>query len=111
MKKHILVALILMAVAPISFSQSITDRYQTPVDTPSNIERYKIDYELVDESLIAADKSILNLLNLDAIDRVRQESEDVIYFDEVNEIELRVYSIAKTTARKNKTNSPNSLKH
>ncbi len=111
MKKHLLVALILIAVAPISFCQNITDRHQTPIDTPSNIERYKIDYELVDESLIATDNSILNSIDLSRLEFVRHETEDILFFDKTLNIELRVYSVQKATQRKRNSTSPNQLKH
>ncbi len=111
MKKHILLVFALFSLTTLSFSQNITERHQTPVEIPSNIDRYKVDYELVDESLIATDNSILTSLNLDAIEAVRLETEDTIYFDEVAEIELRVYSVAKTAIRKNKTHSSYQQKH
>ncbi len=87
-----LLTLISLSFTSLIWSQSITERYVVPVDTPTNIERYNIDYKLVDESVIATDNSILNLIDLDALDSQRLPDTNVIVHDNTTNLDVILFN-------------------
>lgn len=87
-------------ISGISFSQGSTERYATPIEVPSNSDRYKIDYELVDESLYQQNPSIVSTINLNVIDYYRQPSEDLIFLDKRSGLEILIYSEERVAAGK-----------
>lgn len=95
MKKQLLLAFGLFAIIGFSNGQDITARYQTPIEIPSNIDRYKVDYELMDESYIAQDSLILEQLDLTDAEQFRLESTEFIHRDQNTHLFIRLYPINK----------------
>lgn len=58
----------------------------------SNIERYQLDYELKDFVFVDGDSTILNAINLDAIEQVRLQGDDIEVFDYENDVTIILYS-------------------
>ena len=77
-------------------SETLTQRYVTPISVPSHIERYEVDYKLVDESVIASDSSILNQIDLDALDSFRALDHDVTVTDSVTNLEVILFYRERT---------------
>lgn len=85
--------------------QNQSERFAPSVQhTLTNIDRYKIDYELVDQSSIVSDNSILSEINLERIELLRHETDDVISLDKNTGLEIIIYSVQKAGIRK--SNSP-----
>lgn len=97
--KRIILLFCLGLSTTISHAQN-TEKYAEPIRVRTNIERYKLDYELVDGTVIAGDNSILNSLELFRIEYVRQESDDVVFLDKNSGLEILVYSNQKVALRK-----------
>ena len=73
----------------------------------SNISRYSIDYELKNQLFVDGDSSILNLINLEQYEYLREQSQDIEIFDESTEKIVILFSIDKSIARKTKRISLN----
>jgi len=106
MKRTFILIGALLLSGHFSFGQNSTERYITNAPhLPTNIERFKMDYELVDNSLVATDKSLLETLELWRIEYVREDNQDVVFFEKNAGIEILVYSREKTTTRKSSANT------
>lgn len=89
----------------VSFSQATfnqTERYAKPVKIPTMKQRYKIDYELVNQSLLGSDSLVLLKIEPDFIERARQETEDVIVHLPDDDLAIRVYSYQRVAINKRK---------
>lgn len=64
------------------------------VTQKSNKELYKIEYELVDESLLG-DSSILATLDLNRFKYFREQTNDITFTDKYNGIAVIIYSFDK----------------
>lgn len=96
MKRNILLLVLLLLFGTLGYSQNSTERYiSNAPHVATNIERYKKEYELIDESLIVQDNSILNSINLSRLDYNRKPNEDVIYFDKRINLNILIYSEQK----------------
>jgi len=94
------VSVLAISLVFLGFGQNNLERYNPSGNPVSNIERYKLDYELVDESLLFTDSTILNEINMRTIDALRKEDVDtVINYRNLN-IEIRIYSKQKAIANK-----------
>ena len=93
---NIFLTLISLSFTSIIWSQSLTERYITPVEVPTHIERYNVDYKLVDESVIVSDSSILNQIDLDGLDPLRSEFDNVVVHDVVTNLEVILFYKRKT---------------
>ncbi|MGB0915189.1 MAG: hypothetical protein ACPGVI_03910 [Crocinitomicaceae bacterium] len=93
-----LTTLLLIGVSTFSFGQNNPNtpskRMQTE-NNRSNIQLYNIEYKLVDESIIAMDSTVLNNMNLERFDYVRLKSEDIVFFDKEQNLEVVVFSFDK----------------
>lgn len=73
--------LLLTSIISISFlctSQvDYTSKMVTPVHTPTNIERYGVDYELKNYTFTSEDSTILNQLDLKQFEEFRNPSENI----------------------------------
>lgn len=106
MKQKILLLGLLLLFASPGYSQNSTERYISNVPSvPTNIERYKIDYELVDEIHLTEDSLILNQLNLENAENFRLENEIFIHRDENTHLKIRLYPINHRTKNLEYTNS------
>lgn len=77
------------------FSQETSkqaERYAKPVKIPTMKQRYKIDYELVNPSLLGSDSLVLLKIDPDLIENARKETEDVIIHPQDAGVAVRVYS-------------------
>ncbi len=81
----------------VSFGQ--TERKMTPIHIPTNIERYQDDYELKNYNFVDGDSSILNSIDLDDFESMRQMDHDVEVEIEELQVVLILYSVA-TVGRK-----------
>ena len=81
----------------VSFGQ--TERKMTPIHIPTNIERYQDDYELKNYNFVEGDSSILNSIDLDEYESMRQMNHDVEVELEELQVVLILYSVA-TVGRK-----------
>lgn len=59
------------------FSFGQTERKMTPVHSPTNIERYQDDYELKNYTFVDGDSSILNSIDLDDYESLRQMDQNI----------------------------------
>jgi hypothetical protein len=87
------------------FSQealSQTERYTNPVKIPTMKQRYKLDYELVNSSLLGSDSLLLLKIESDFIERARKETEDTIVHLPDDGIAIRVYSYERVAINKRK---------
>lgn len=93
-----LTTLLLLGVSTFSIGQSneleLTKQNQAS-SIGTNIERYNVEYNLEDESIIVSDSSILNTLNLNILDFNRTKDEDVTVFDRNSGLSIVVYSYNK----------------
>ena len=102
--KGIILLTLSLVLAGICYSQGSTERYTTSSqDVLTNIERYKVDYELVDASLFDQDHSIVSGINLNVIDYYRQPTEDVVFHDKRSGLEILIYSEERIAAGKSTT--------
>ena len=90
-------------VVSIGWGQS-TERYVTPMELPTNIERYNVDYKLVDESVIVSDSSILSQIDLDILDSMRAIDHNVVVNDVNTGLEIILF-YKKKSARINSLNT------
>ena len=90
-------------VVSIGWGQS-TERYVTPMELPTNIERYNVDYKLVDESVIVSDSSILSQIDLDRLDSMRAIDHNVVVNDVNTGLEIILF-YKKKSARINSLNT------
>lgn len=103
MKKTIVTTGIVLLFSHIGFSQKLvnqTERYSLNQKKTTMKDRYHIDYDLVDESLLGSDSLVLKTLNSDLIEDARKEIEDVIIYQEDTGIAIRVFSYEKTAINK-----------
>lgn len=101
--KTVLMTLIGILPVNLLYSQQMTfdptSRRAVEIVPPTPQERYKVDYQLSDESLLLADSLILNTLDLVTIDGLRMVSQDVIHTDSVTGVEIIIYSEEKVAKR------------
>lgn len=86
-----------------SFSQNTSnqaDRYAKPVKIPTMKQRYEIDYELVNSSLLGSDSLVLLMIESEFIEKSRHETEDVIIHLPDDDIAILVYSYARVAINK-----------
>lgn len=103
MKNTIITAGIVCIFYSMGFSQKAvnqTERYAVTKKTTTMKDRYHVDYDLVDPSLLGADSVVLRTINSDLIEQARKEIEDVIIYQEGTGIAIRVYSYEKTALNK-----------
>lgn len=82
-----------------AFSQSSLDtqpRQQYQPETPTNQERYGIDYQLKDYPFIDGDSTILNLIDLSYLEEFRTEDQDVEIIDPYTGLTVILYFEKKT---------------
>ena len=90
---------------------SQTQRQAIPLPTKNNQERYKIEYELKDYVFINGDSTILNSINIEAIEYQRVQSTDIeIFNSDINQI-IVLYSLDKLVVNKERFNSTHSINH
>ena len=75
----------------IGWAQTSTDRYMTTELVPSNLERYNIDFKLVDESVIVSDSSILNQIDMINLETFRAQDQNVIVNDAVTGLDVILF--------------------
>lgn len=102
---NIFLTLISLSFTSIIWSQSLTERYITPVEVPSHVERYNVDYKLVDESVIVSDSSILNQIDLDGFEYMRSETQNVTVHDSVTNLDIILFYKKKTKTTNNNLNT------
>ncbi len=98
-----LTTLILLGASYFSYGQTnhleLTKKNQ-PSSIGTNLERYNVEYRLVDESIITSDSSVLSTLNLNILDYNRTKSEDVVVFDRNSGLNIIVYSFERIVSIK-----------
>lgn len=78
------------------FSQSKTDRYSNTNHVEySNKEKYKVIYELTDESLLGQDSTILKSIDMSVFDTRRDSEEDLEIVDVNTGVSIILYSRKK----------------
>lgn len=88
---------------------SQTQRQAIPLPTKNNQERYKIEYELKDYVFINGDSTILNSINIEAIEYQRVQSTDIeIFNSDINQI-IVLYSYDKMVLIHNRNNTIHSI--
>lgn len=96
--------LILPALFWGSFAFGQTERKMTPVHSPSNIERYQDDYELKNYTFVDGDSSILNSIQLDEYESLRQMDQNIeIDLTDLNQT-LILYSVNSLGRKEKQTN-------
>lgn len=58
-------------------SQDVTSKQVIPVVVPTNIERYNIDYKLLDSTVLNGNLELLNQVDLDYLDSFRSPSSSI----------------------------------
>ncbi len=64
-----------------SYAQLSTSKKAVPITTPTNVERYGIDYEIKDYTFNISDSSMINALDLNSIEHLRPQTENIEVFD------------------------------
>ncbi len=101
------VTLAAMLITFLGFSQ--TQRQAIPLPIKNNQERYKIEYELKDYVFINGDSTILNSINIEAIEYQRVQSTDIeIFNSDINQI-IVLYSYDKMVLIHNRNNTIHSI--
>ena len=78
------------------FSQNNTDRYSnSSYFEYSNKEKYKILYELTDESLLGNDSIILKSIDVSVFEHLQQPDADTTFTDENTGVSIVLYSQVK----------------
>ncbi|MFT6921860.1 MAG: hypothetical protein ACJA1C_000858 [Crocinitomicaceae bacterium] len=76
-----ILALLFFSISLLGYSQleglSPNTRYRAPIQTPNNVERYGIDYELKDYIFSEADSTFINQIDLNALDHLRAQDSDI----------------------------------
>jgi len=79
------------------FSQQDEARNETPSGSISlNIERYKLDYELIGYTFINGDSTILNELNIDGMLLLKKANIDIELTDLEHGVTILIYSTNKS---------------
>lgn len=108
MKKIVTISMIFELLSFLSYSQT-----QRQLSEPIYItmkDRYKFDYELVNESLLGADSSILNGITNDFLEEFRETNQDVVIRNEELNTDILIYSKNRVIASPTFTNVYNSTK-
>jgi hypothetical protein len=101
------VTLAAMLITFIGYSQ--TQKQAIPISIKTNQQRYKVDYELKDYVFINGDSSLLNSINIDAIEYQRAQSSDIeIFNSDINQI-IVLYSKDKMVLIHNRNNTIHSI--
>lgn len=95
--------LILPALFLGSFAFGQTERKMTPVHSPTNIERYQDDYELKNYTFVDGDSSILNSIQLDEYESLRQMDQNIEIDIVINDIPQKLIIYAIRNIRKKNT--------
>lgn len=105
MMKTTLYSIAIIACSHLSFSQSEmpTDRRMKPQKEVSLKERYKFDYQLVNESVLGQDSLILLTISPSFLSANRSENEDVIVFCSDINAEIIIYSEQRVRLNKQNT--------
>lgn len=72
---------ILFLTVSSAFSQNTSTRYATTPLPPTNTERYNSDYLLKDYAFVNGDSTILEQIDLAAIEHLRSDSENIEVLD------------------------------
>jgi len=91
MKNKLIILIIVSTFSGLAFSQSIEERAAVAQEIKSNIERYNVDYKILDESLIESDSSVLNLIDLDHLGNFRNETSNVVITDKRTGIKVVLF--------------------
>ena len=89
--------ILFIGLSSFAFSQTPTNsdaRKIIPNGEPGNISRYGVDYELINYEF-DGDSTILNLLDLKAVEYLRHDSMDQAYRDLENNVIILLYSRQK----------------
>jgi hypothetical protein len=98
--------LISIGISICSFGQQTlnsTSKQLTPIEYPTNIERYNVDYKLVDTTVLNGNWQLVNQINLENLEQFRSTSIDVIVSDPNSGFEIILFNEKKIT------NSPSEL--
>lgn len=99
MMKYIISAFAISIVIT-GFGQNHLERHNSGKIHYTNIDRYKIDYELVDESLLGIDSTVLNEIDMRTIDALRKEDVDTIINHRHLNFEIIIYSKQRAITNK-----------
>ena len=105
---------ILFGLSPVlCFSQQAEALNETPSESISlNIERYKLDYELIGHSFSNGDSTILDELNIDGMLLSRKTNIDVEITDLEHGVRILIYSESRAKeARNTKRIKPSTYKN
>jgi len=92
MKLYLTFTCVFLSLA--SFAQP-TSRNVVHTNQKSNLERYKVDYELMDYDFTQNDSTIINQLDLSITNSLRRENVDQAYRDLQNNVVIIIYSVAR----------------
>ena len=105
MKPFVTLSAMLITFAGYSQAQ----RQAIPLPIKTNQQRYKIEYELKDYVFINGDSTILNSINIEAIEYQRVQSTDIeIFNSDINQI-IVLYSYDKIVLIHNRNNTIHSI--
>jgi hypothetical protein len=112
----LLLLLLLFAVLPMFvFSQQASphkDVTSSQFEQSGNIERYKLDYELINYVFINGDSTILNALNIDGMLLSRKTNVDVELTNLEYGVRILIYSESRSKLERNvKRTKPSTHKY
>ena len=87
----ILLTLISVGIYSVSFGQNLTERMMTPIITPTNIERYGIDYEIKNYLFNPSDSALINSIDLQALESYREQFQEIEAVDTVTGLIVILY--------------------
>ena len=68
-----------------------SERYRVEIPSPSNIERYGIDYKIKDFSLTDQDSSLVEQIDLSSLEQYRSEFQDVEVIDNLTGLTIILF--------------------
>lgn len=95
MRKIVLLGAIALLHASV-FSQNRSERYSNSSFEYSNKEKYKILFELSDETLLGQDSTILKSIDVSAFDNLQNAEEDIVIIDSNTGLSIVLYSRVKS---------------
>ena len=87
------------------------EQYATEVaDNETNIQRYGLDYELIDYTFVNGDSTILNELDITANFHARLLNDDLVLTDIAHNVKILLYSESRMRAARGLANPDHTTK-
>ena len=92
--KAILISLVCLIISNYGISQTspdISSRQVIPIEVPTNLERYNVDYKLMDSTLLNGNWDLIDQVDLNYLDSFRSQSTSVQATDPITGFEIILF--------------------